>query len=152
LAHRFKNLFDYLSVDIDGSKAMRRADITKLDFPDNHFDAIVCNHVLEHVPSDRLAMSELYRVLKPDGGWASLQVPRTESLTDEDPAIIDPQERLKRFNQEDHVRLYGKDYFDRLREAGFRVAVYRWKDYMSEKEAKLYVIPIDEEMIFGWKP
>lgn len=151
LAKKFKSLFDYLSVDMDASKAMKAADITRLGFPDNNFHAIVCNHVLEHVPSDRQAMSELYRVLKP-GGWASLQVPRTESLTDEDPTVTDPQERLRRFGQEDHVRLYGKDYFDRLREAGFRVEVLKWMDFLSKGEADYYVLPIDEEMVIGWKP
>ena len=150
LARRFRKMFDYLSVDFDGSKAMKAADVTKLGFPNDTFDAIVCNHVLEHVPQDRWAMSELFRVLKP-GGWASLQVPRTELQTDEDSTVVDPQERVRRFGQDDHVRIYGRDYFDRLRQAGFRVTVYRLKDCMTEDEAKLYVIPIDEEMIFGWK-
>lgn len=151
LASKFRKTFDYLSVDMDGSKAMRSADITRLDFPDDHFDAIVCNHVLEHVPDDRRAMAEIFRVLKP-GGWASLQVPRTEGVTDEDPRVTDPSERTVRFGQDDHVRLYGKDYFDRLREAGFDVTVETWKTFLDPAAAATHVIPVPEEMIFGWKP
>lgn len=149
LARRFKTMFDYLSVDIDASKAMEAADLTRIPFSDDHFDAIVCNHVLEHIPNDRRAMLELYRVLKP-GGWAALLVPMTDSLTDEDPAA-DPKERTRRFGQEDHVRLYGRDYLDRLREAGFRVTEYGWKDFVTSDDAKRFVIHANEEMIFGWK-
>jgi len=143
-------MFDYLSVDMDASRAMRAANLTRLPFPDEQYDAIVCNHVLEHVPDDRRAMAELYRVLKP-GGWAALLVPMTETLTDEDPAAS-PEERKKRFGQEDHVRLYGRDYLDRLREAGFRVSVHGWKDFVTFDDAKRFVIHADEKMIFGWKP
>lgn len=151
LAARFKQTFDYLSVDLDGSKAMRPADITKLEFPNDYFDAVVCNHVLEHVPNDRRAMAEIFRVLRP-GGWASLQVPRTDGATDEDPRVTDPDERTTRFGQSDHVRLYGQDYFERLRQAGFEVTVHTWKDFLGPDDATTYVIPVPEEMIFGWKP
>ena len=67
-------------------------------------------------------MSEFFRVLRP-GGWAILQVPvdSARSETFEDPSIDDPAERLRLFGQEDHVRIYGGDYVDRLREAGFTV-------------------------------
>ena len=151
LAAKFKQTFDYLSVDLDGSKAMRAADITNLNFPDDHFDAVVCNHVLEHIPDDRRAISELFRVLRP-GGWASLLVPRIDGRTDEDPAVTDPEERARRFGQSDHVRIYGDDYFERLRLAGFDVEVYRWKDFLTPGQERTFVLPIDEEMIFGWKP
>ncbi|MBK8341300.1 MAG: methyltransferase domain-containing protein [Flavobacteriales bacterium] len=98
-------------------------DVTALRFPDDHFDLIICSHVLEHVPDDRTAMRELRRVLRP-GGTAILLVPMSDRpTTDEDPSVTDPQERFRRFGQTDHVRLYGSDYFDRLREAGFIVTV-----------------------------
>lgn len=151
LAARFKQTFDYLSVDLDGSKAMRPADVTKLEFPNDYFDAVVCNHVLEHVTNDRRAMAEIFRVLRP-GGWASLQVPRTDGVTDEDPRVTDPGERTARFGQSDHVRLYGRDYFERLRQAGFEVTAHTWKDFLNPADAATYVIPVPEEMIFGWKP
>ena len=97
-------------------------DLTKIDIPDNTFDAILCSHVLEHIPEDAKAMKELHRVLKP-GGWAILQVPLDpqRDKTFEDFSITDPGEREKAFGQYDHVRVYGNDYGDRLTKAGFDV-------------------------------
>ena len=82
-------------------------DITKIDYPDDSFDVILCNHILEHIPDDHLAMQELFRVLKPSG-WAILQVPidLNRNETYEDFSIVSPQQRLKVFGQADHVRIY----------------------------------------------
>ncbi len=87
------------------SKDISIIDIRKIDLPDNSFDIIFCNHVLEHIEEDIQAMKELFRVLKP-GGWAILQVPVSRVLTEtyEDFSITDPQEREKYFGQFDHVR------------------------------------------------
>jgi SAM-dependent methyltransferase len=98
-----------------------RLDITKMDLPDDSFDLILCSHVLEHVPDDRAAMRELRRVLS-DGGLALVLVPyRPEVTTYEDPSITSPFDRMVAFGQQDHVRIYGNDLSDRLREAGFDV-------------------------------
>jgi hypothetical protein len=113
---------DYLSADIMYSTAMIRMDLTGIPFPDESFDIVICNHVFEHIPDDRLAMSELYRILKPSR-WAIMQVPIYGERTIENPSVIDPKERRKLFGQEDHVRKYGRDYKDRLEEAGFKVMV-----------------------------
>lgn len=113
---------DYISADIASPLAMVKMDITDIQFPNNTFDVILCSHVLEHIPDDRLAIRELYRVLKP-GGWAILQVPidtKRES-TYEDPAITSAEDRKKYFGQDDHVRWYGNDYSQRLREGGFEI-------------------------------
>lgn len=101
-------------------------DATELPLADSHFDVVICNHVLEHIPDDRLAMAEIHRVLAP-GGTAILQVPYAWGLdhTEEDLAINDPRERERRYGQFDHVRLYGRDYEDRLREVGFEVMLLR---------------------------
>ena len=75
----------YVSADLRSPQARVRLDITQMPFADSSFDVVICNHVLEHISADRLAMSEILRVLVP-GGWALLQVPiavtraRTESL------------------------------------------------------------------------
>jgi SAM-dependent methyltransferase len=121
-----KNI-DYLTADLNPENVMIKMDITNIHYPDNCFDAILCNHVLEHIPDDRKAMHELYRVLKP-GGWAILQVPVSNVLeqTFEDFTIISPLEREKHFGQKDHVRIYGKDYRERLKKAGFKVEEYNW--------------------------
>jgi len=115
----------YVSSDLNSPSAMVRLDITNMPYHDCSFDVIICNHVLEHIPDDHKAMSELFMVLKP-GGWAILQVPISLSLdkTYEDPSITLPEARENAFGQSDHVRIYARDYADRLRDVGFGVKVY----------------------------
>jgi len=125
----------YVTADLSRRRhPMVKMDITHIEYPDQSFDVIYCSHVLEHVPDDRRAMSEFSRVLK-DDGWALLLVPITVEKTFEDPSIIDPKDRLRVFGQADHVRRYGLDYFDRLREAGFSVETIRVSDVASSEEA-----------------
>lgn len=111
----------YVSTDIDPHIADVAADITDLPFADDSQDLIICLHVLEHVPDDRKAIGELFRVLRPDGK-AVIQVPPSPfEETLEDPAVTDPGERERLFGQFDHVRLCGADYYHRLEEPGFGV-------------------------------
>lgn len=116
-----KNL-EYTTTDLFSPLADVKADICNLPFEDNQYDVILCNHVLEHIPDDTKAMQELYRVLKP-GGMAILQIPQDlkREKTFADDSITDQKERAKIFGQYDHVRIYGRDYFDKLRSIGFRV-------------------------------
>jgi SAM-dependent methyltransferase len=116
-----KNL-DYTTTDLFSPLADVKADICDLPFADNQYDVILCNHVLEHIPDDTKAMQELYRVLKP-GGMAILQIPQdlSRATTFSDDTITDQKERAAIFGQYDHVRIYGLDYFDKLRSIGFKV-------------------------------
>ncbi len=144
LAHRLKELStNYLSVDLDSPHAMKRCDITAIPEPDASFDVVICNHVLEHIPDDRKAMRELRRVLTP-GGLAVLQHPvHDRPDTYEDAGVVDPASRLRVFGQEDHVRIYGWDMLDRLREAGFvDVAVPEpCDDYSPAERARYGLLP-----------
>ena len=99
---------DYLSADLNAPPAMVEMDVQAIPADDASFDAVICNHVLEHVPDDRQAMREILRVLKP-GGWAIIGVPLQQSrdVTFEDPAITSPAERERVYGQFDHVRIYG---------------------------------------------
>jgi len=101
-----------------------QADITDLPFPEEHFDVVICSHVLEHVHDDTKALQEIYRVLKYDT-WALLQTPfdRCREITLERPEIDTPALRQKYYQQEDHVRLYGRDIFARFLAAGFMPAI-----------------------------
>ena len=121
---RFRKMsnLDYITTDLNSPLADVKADICKLPFKENEFDVILCNHVLEHIPDDTKAMQELYRVLKV-GGIAILQIPQdlNREKTFEDNTITDKKERAKIFGQYDHVRIYGRDYFDKLRSIGFQV-------------------------------
>jgi SAM-dependent methyltransferase len=121
---------DYVPADLDRQryrhlKNLQSFDLQSAPYPDHSFDWIICNHVLEHIPDDRKAMREMHRMLKP-GGTAILQVPLALKLstTREDPSIRDEAERIRLFGQRDHVRLYGRDYYDRLRDAGFDVELW----------------------------
>jgi predicted SAM-dependent methyltransferase len=121
---RLANL-DYVTGDLYSGDADVRLDVTAIDFPDESFDVILCSHVLEHVGDDRLAMTELGRVLKLDG-WALINVPIDPGRVDiyEDDTIVDPKGRLEHFGQEDHVRVYSAaGFLQRLRDAGFDVEV-----------------------------
>jgi len=121
---RFKKLthIDLITADLYSPIVDVKADILDLPFGDDEFDMIFCNHVLEHIEDDHTAMSELYRVLKP-GGMGIFQIPQdySRATTYEDFSITDPEERAAHFGQYDHVRVYGSDYFDRLRAVGFEV-------------------------------
>lgn len=115
---------EYRSADLVMDGVDDRVDLAALPYADRSLDAFVCSHVLEHVPDDRAAMAELFRVLKP-GGWGLLLVPIVLPVreTDEDPGPLGAAERWRRFGQDDHVRLYAKaDFLGRLRAAGFTVA------------------------------
>ncbi|MEZ5923205.1 MAG: class I SAM-dependent methyltransferase [Hyphomicrobiaceae bacterium] len=121
---------DYVPADLDRQRYRHLENLQSFDlqhspYPDGSFDWIICNHVLEHIPDDRRAMREMCRMLKP-GGAAILQVPLARKLaeTREDPTVTDEAERIRLFGQRDHVRLYGIDYYERLRESGFDVTLW----------------------------
>lgn len=140
---RFKNLehIDYTTTDLESPIADVKADICKLPFEDNSYDVILCNHVLEHIPDDTKAMQELYRVLKP-GGYGVFQIPQdlSRAETFEDNSIIDKKKRAKIFGQYDHVRVYGRDYFDTLRRIGFKVDEVDYTSQLSEEDIEKYCL------------
>ncbi len=135
LENRFRQALGkgYLTADLLDPRADVRADITNLRFPEASFDAILCSHVLEHVPDDRAAMRELHRVLDADG-VAIVMVPLKGETTEEDLSITDPEERTRRYGQSDHVRYYGMDIVDRLRDAGFTVTCIETADVCAPKD------------------
>ncbi|MFG1422806.1 methyltransferase domain-containing protein [Roseixanthobacter liquoris] len=117
----------YVTADIDRPDVDLIMDLMRMPLADACVDAVICSHVLEHVPDDRRALSELFRVLRP-GGWAILQVPiAANGATYEDPSIICAEEQRMAFGQRGHVRLYGADFPDRLGEAGFTVEIFSWR-------------------------
>ncbi len=135
---------EYTSIDLYpekydyGSKTIKM-DLTDLQFVENSFDVVLCNHVLEHIPNDAKAISEMYRVLNKDG-WAIINVPvdHTRETTFEDLTIDNPQQQLELFGQPDHVRVYGKDYVNRLKHAGFTVEVIDYAERFTHNEMFKY--------------
>lgn len=137
---RFKQLnHNYTTADLYSPIADVKADITKLPFENDSFDVIFCNHVLEHIKDDTKAMQELYRVMKP-GGFGIFQIPQdvSRATTFEDDSITDPKERAKIFGQYDHVRVYGLDYFDKLRSIGFDVKEIEYSKTLPQELVDKY--------------
>lgn len=153
---RFKKIhfWNYTTLDLNSPLADIKADITNLPFDNNFFDLIICNHVLEHIADDRSAMSEIYRVLKKDG-MGILQVPIDNNLekTYEDITLVSKKDRTKHFGQYDHVRVYGRDYKDRLENIGFIVNFINYTDEIENNLISKYglikgeLIPIVKKSI-----
>jgi SAM-dependent methyltransferase len=129
-------------------------DITKMDctsipHPDNTFDVIICNHVLEHVPDYKKAMSEFFRVLKP-GGSAILQVPLARLLKRNFEVKNTDTDELRNYfyEQKDHVRLFSEDqYLEDLANCGFKPAIAKSSMYFTQEECKLYGVNFKEDLI-----
>ena len=144
---KFKKLknISYDTIDLDSPLADIKADICDLPIKNGSYDFILCNHVLEHIVDDNKAMKELYRVLK-KGGTGIFQIPLNMSYkqTYEDFTITDPKERNKAFGQYDHVRVYGMDFFERLKNVGFKVEKCEYTSKLSEEEKTKYCLPKKE--------
>lgn len=151
-----KNI-DYHPIDLSpenyhyGAKTIAM-DVTALQYADEIFDVVICNHVLEHIPDDKSAMHEMYRVLR-KGGMAILNVPIRKDIeqTIEDFSVTDPAQRLALYGQTDHVRIYGKDYINRLQEAGFVVDVIQFVETFTHNEQFKYGIVPKETMFYCTK-
>lgn len=125
----------YVTTDLDRKDVDINTDITEMSFEDESFDLIINSHVLEHIPNDRAAMQEMCRILRP-GGTAIVQVPGgTRETTYEDDSITDPELRLKHFNQRDHVRIYGMDIADRLKDTGLSVKIRFMTEDIGKEQA-----------------
>ena len=153
---RFEALdnLEYVTADIESPLAKLKMDIHEIPLADNSVDVIFCNHVLEHVNDDKKALSEMKRVLRPEG-WAILQVPFFHPLpkeTYEDKSITDPKEREEAFGQDDHVRMYGEDYGKRLAKAGFQVFEEQFVMDMPSESVRRYALPGDEIIYRVVKP
>ena len=134
----------YVTADLESPLADLHFDVQQIPLADESVEVVICNHILEHVADDRKALRELHRILKP-GGWGILLSPvdRDYEQTFEDDSIVDPDERTRIFGQYDHRRIYGQDYVDRLREAGFEAADIDYAASLPEEERKRYALPED---------
>lgn len=146
------NKIKYVNGDLNPLIAEKVIDITDINFENNYFDFIICNHVLEHVKDDKKAIRELFRVLKP-GGEAILQVPMFKTMikTFEDFSIVLSEEREKYFGQKDHLRIYGKDYKEKLESEGFKVKLYDIKNDLNNKDIIRHGLNSEEILYIGCK-
>ncbi|MGY6559410.1 MAG: class I SAM-dependent methyltransferase [Nitritalea sp.] len=150
---RFEGLtnLNYLTGDLESPLAQVKMDIHAIPFPDDSFDVVICNHVLEHVTDDIQACREIHRVLKP-GGWSLLQSPVYDiAHTYEDASITRPEEREKHFGQRDHVRKYGKDYAERLRRSGLKMEENDFVQRLPQEIVERHGLPAQEILFIGRK-
>lgn len=121
-----------------------RLDITRLPFAEQSFDGIICSHVLEHIPDDRTAISEMRDALVP-GGDALIMVPKDKNRAEtyEDESLSSPEAREQEFGTEGHVRLYGTDFSRRLSESGFDVSVETYARELGETATERYGLRVD---------
>src|SRR5262249_16262179 len=139
----------YETADMHQPGVTHQVDITRIPLPDGRYDVVIAHHVLEHIPDDRQAMRELFRLLRA-GGVAVLSVPLNASRqrTYENAAIPAPGERHAHFSAEDHRRYYGLDFSERLTQAGFRPSMFR----VSPDEEVRFGLQRDEWLTIAKKP
>ena len=129
----FKNISilakEYICGDLfpEKYKAMKAIylDATNISY-DTYFDYVIASHVLEHIPYDFSALTQIYKSLV-YGGKCLIMIPQrlNQDETDEESsAAISNEERIIRFGQADHVRMYGLDFSKRLKRAGFYVKIH----------------------------
>lgn len=157
LMRKFKKMYAstpqlYVTADLESPLADMHFDVQQIPLQDGEMDVIICNHILEHVEDDGKALSELYRILRPNG-WGVILSPVDlgREHTFEDDTITDKAERTRIFGQYDHRRIYGRDYAERLRAAGFEVYDIDYKKELSKAEQEKYALP-DEHLYVVRKP
>lgn len=142
---------DYYTCDIVPGRAMHVVDITDIPFRENTFDYIISNHIIEHIKDEEKAVSEIKRVLKPNGKWLFSFPICTDMNTYENDEIISPEDKLEAYGQEDHVRLYGVDYKERFENYGLKIEVFSPEREMNEEEILKYGFIKDDVVLIATK-
>ena len=154
LMREFKRIYlsapqNYITADLESPLADMHFDVQQIPMADSSVDIIICNHLLEHVESDYKALTEMYRIMRPGGlGIMLAPIDYTLETTFEDDTITDPKQRAEVFGQYDHRRIYGKDYLERLRAAGFEAFEIDYAAEFSDSDRtkfsfgsdKLYIV------------
>ena len=151
-AFRSHSHLTYVTAGLDASFIQVELDLVHTPFKAGLFEVIICCHVLEHIGDDLAALRELRRVLKP-GGLAFLQSPLDYSreMTFEDATVVTPADRARVFGQRDHVRIYGRDYRDRLAAAGFTVTVDPYVKTLGPELISRYGLIAEDDLYIGTK-
>lgn len=104
-------------------------DVQNTGLPDAVYDVIICNHVLEHVADYQAALQELKRILRPGGILiCSFPMDIEVSLLEEEEDELSVEERIRRFGQFDHRRVFGVNAHTLLEAEGFSVTPILGKD------------------------
>jgi len=151
LFRKLKNEPGYIGGDVQKRRnANAIVDITSINFESDHFDFLVCNHVMEHVQDDNKAMRECFRVLKP-GGIGLFSVPLSGKKKTWEPPMGMSVSEIEAIVGWDHKRLYGYVFAEKLEKFGFKVDLFK----ITKKEAALHGIASDnfyDEIFIAKKP
>jgi SAM-dependent methyltransferase len=149
---------DYFCGGLDGTipnylSPLLPLNVCDIPFAADYFDYVLCNHVLEYVQDDKKAFSEVLRILRP-GGTAIMQVPIALKLsaTDEAEAKLDRAETIRRFGHSDNLRMYGTDYPEKLKQAGFLVESHNAHDEQWVESIEKQGLDLREDLILAKKP
>lgn len=140
----------YVSMDLQTEGAQVLTDLTRAGLRTGAFDIVVCFHVLEHIPDDAAALCEIRRLLRPDG-TALLQVPLSNGASVDGPEL-DADERTRRFGQDDHVRLYGRDIVGRCRAAGLATEIDETLDQLPGGIVRRHALEGDDRVVIVARP
>lgn len=141
LERNFKSIqsIEYFGADLNPQLADHEVDITAIPFQVNHFDLIICSHVLGHVPDEPKAIQEMKRVLTTDGlAIVMTVIDINNPKTYENPTVQTPAERLKHYGEDDLTRLHGMDFGQRLANEGFKVERLDYRLTFSKEDRKRY--------------
>lgn len=143
-----KKFVNYITADILAGKVDFILDLQDFKFKKKNFDLVICNHVLEHIENDLLAMKNIFSIMK-SGGIAILQVPFSSNI-DKDyktDAVKSDLDRLNYYGQTDHVRVYSEsNYLKKLKDTGFNV---QSDDMLQQKQnIPSYGLNSSEKIIF----
>lgn len=135
------------------NEKIQKINIEKTEFPNDYFDLIIANHILEHVSNDTVAIQEVHRILKP-GGYAILQTPYSAKLKAvfSDDGIDTDSARLQAYGQEDHVRLYGANLAEFIASFGFQSLVTSHNQLLPHVDPKRTGTNIKEPFFLFRKP
>jgi len=144
-----RNDCHYETADLFDRSADIKVDIQNIPFPDESWDLVICNHILEHVPNYKIALKELKRILK-KRGLLEITVPTDRKITSvyEDSTIVKKEERVKYFGQDDHLRIFGDDFETILNQMGFFVEVVDGNRLPFEIGGKIGPINYDDNRIY----
>lgn len=130
-------------------ESIKKIDATDIPYNNDLFDLVICNHVLEHIPEYFKAMSEIHRVLKPNG-MAILQTPYSKVLSKnfEDKNIDTDDKRLFFYGEKDHYRIFSEQQFlDDLKKVGFILDLINSRDFFDDQTSSYFGFSNNEDLI-----
>lgn len=150
LKNKLKDNKNYMDVDLNPNLATYKMDITEIEAQNEKYDFIICSHVLGHIPDERKAIKELYRVLKNGGDLFLLSLMDLDSKnTIEDKKHNTPYEKLKAYGEKDLERLYGNDFLERIKSEAVTIEKIDYRDnFSNEQKRKMSLGNGEREIIY----